>query len=308
MLLDNVNPLATREIPKSEKTPDDILVEIGSPHPWIDAYKRYCPATLLGRSVSGMDNYNSGYVSPEVLGKVKRYLHENELQDVCVSVNQYRPKLVWKRTFSNPRTNLLSKICFGIPAILEYTLLPGRLLGSGDAYSPLNNTIHLYSDDSAAALHECGHAKDYQTRKNPNSYLLLGPIIDQIIPKGNSLVQLWREYLASSHAMNFIRRSSPLEAGESVRKMTGGFAGYCALFISDAFSSASKMVSTALMLYVIGCGTFLMRSDQVLSTEECSTHQKTMMEYFWVTGICYASMALVARFAGSLLARRESPT
>jgi hypothetical protein len=49
------------------------------------------------------------------------------------------------------------------------TLLPGRLIG-GDHYNPYTDTIHLYSDVPAIALHEAAHAKDFATRKYKGTY------------------------------------------------------------------------------------------------------------------------------------------
>ncbi len=58
------------------------------------------------------------------------------------------------------------RLLIGLPVTLVFeVLLPGRLFPWGDYYNPYTNTVHLYSDHAAVALHEAGHAHDLASRR-----------------------------------------------------------------------------------------------------------------------------------------------
>ena len=105
-LINSINPLAlkkpTQDLPLHIKQKDSIHIEIGSSNWLIDTFRNLASIPL--KIVLFNSNIQSGNISPEILEKMRDFLHENQLHDVLVSVNQYKPQQVWSRTFSNPNT------------------------------------------------------------------------------------------------------------------------------------------------------------------------------------------------------------
>ncbi len=99
-----------------------------------------------------MDNHNISQRTEEV---VTEYLAVNALDTTRVRINQYAPGDDWRRLVKNKRVAAPWRYTFGAVATLYETVLPGRLIG-GDHYNPYTDTIHLYSDVPAIALHEAG--------------------------------------------------------------------------------------------------------------------------------------------------------
>lgn len=125
------------------------------------------------------------------------YLHENGLHDVHVSVNEYNPAQAWRRIVSNPNTSRLSKCTLGLADGLLATLAVPKLTGfPGDHFSASANTIYLFSDDESIALHEAGHAKNFNERTNPALYGLARKI---------PLVTLYQEAVATQNAIQYLR-------------------------------------------------------------------------------------------------------
>lgn len=214
-----INPLAKNDDNAQIQKPTSICqkikavkIEVGTSCYLIDLIRNIF--SIFKKLLLWNFNVNSGNVSQRVLDKMKLYLEHNNLYDVQVSVNQYKPQMVWERTFSNPKTSLLSKIFLGIPNCLLYTLSFDKLTGlTGDHYDPLSNTVHVYSNDLSIALHECGHAKDFNSRKNPILYSLIGEIFSSIPVVGDYLAplpSLSYEYIASSDAINFLKDTDSL--------------------------------------------------------------------------------------------------
>ncbi|MBI1976130.1 MAG: hypothetical protein HYS56_01315, partial [Candidatus Omnitrophica bacterium] len=101
-----------------------------------------------------------------------------------------------KSLAKNKKVEWYWRIFPGIPVTI-YSSLKGRLLG-GDHYNPYTNTVHLYSDDPAVALHELGHAKDFE--QNPSKGLYA---VGRILPS----VALSQEYAATDHAIDYLKKN-----------------------------------------------------------------------------------------------------
>ncbi len=144
---------------------------------------------LLNRKV---DNHD---ISEETAEAIHEYLAANDLHNVKVRLNQYAPGDEWRRLFANRDVNPLWRFTVGTLTVLLYTLLPQRLLG-GDNYNPFTNTISLYSDVRAIALHEGGHAKDFAPM-TPFTKGLYATV--RILP----LVPLAQEAAATSDAIGY---------------------------------------------------------------------------------------------------------
>lgn len=126
---------------------------------------------------------------------VGEYLAANELTAVKVRVNQYAPREDWRRLRANDAVGRGWRYTFGTIAWLGETIFPGRVWG-GDHYNPYTNTIYLFSDVPAVALHEAGHAKDFARRDWPGTYAALYTL---------PVVPLWHEALATRDALGYVR-------------------------------------------------------------------------------------------------------
>lgn len=143
---------------------------------------------LLDRRV---DNHR---VDPIVDEALANYLAYNQLDDVKVRINQYSPGAEFKRMRRNRNIGAGWRYTTGILAWLYYTILPGRIFG-GDSYNPYSDTISLYSNIRAVALHEGGHAKDFRQRTYPGTYAFA-----YLLP----FVALYPEALATSDAISYL--------------------------------------------------------------------------------------------------------
>ncbi len=113
-----------------------------------------------------VENHNVGV---ETEAAVAEYLQVNDLDTVRVRLNQYRPGEDWSRLARNKSVGAGWRYTFGALSVLGETVIPGRIFG-GDHYNPFTNTIHIYSDIPAIALHEAGHAKDFARREWKGTY------------------------------------------------------------------------------------------------------------------------------------------
>jgi hypothetical protein len=90
----------------------------------------------------------------------------------------------------------------------------------GDHYNPYTNTIHLFSDDPAIALHEAGHAVDFAKQAQPGYYA-----VGRIIPP----VTLHQEQVASDIAIQHLKdqgdRSGELHAYQTLYPAFGTYGG-----------------------------------------------------------------------------------
>ncbi len=133
---------------------------------------------------------------------IANYLNDNELSTVKVRLNQYRPLDDWKRLAANKSVGAGWRYTFGAIIVLGETIFPGRVFGS-DHYNPYTNTIHLYSNVPALALHEAGHSKDYAQRKWKGTYAAA-----YFLP----LVPLAQEAIATNDALGYVMTNGDLEA------------------------------------------------------------------------------------------------
>lgn len=135
-----------------------------------------------------IDNHHISERTENVLGE---YLAVNGLDTTRVRLNQYAPRDDWRRLVRNKRVAAPWRYTFGALTTLYETVLPGRIVG-GDHYNPFTDTIHIYSDVPAIALHEAGHAKDFARRKYKGTYaaaytLPLVPLFQESIATGDAL-------------------------------------------------------------------------------------------------------------------------
>lgn len=171
-------------------------IERGQPRPVIDAigWAIGIPSKIVlwNRRI---DNHN---ISPETEAAIGEYLAINDLQTVKVRLNQYAPGDDWRRLVANKSIGWGWRYTFGTVTWLGEAILPGRVVG-GDHYNPYSNTIHIYSDVPAVAVHEGGHAKDFAGRKYKGTYAAV-----YVIPG----VPLWHEAVATNDALGYLQTFS----------------------------------------------------------------------------------------------------
>lgn len=110
-MLSKINPFARLSVTDQENNPSfetqktkEIKIEVGSSNIVIDGIRNIC--SIFTKLILLNPKINSGHVSIETINRIKKYLEDNHLWDVQVSINQYKPQMVWSRTFTNPKTSL----------------------------------------------------------------------------------------------------------------------------------------------------------------------------------------------------------
>ena len=200
--------------------PGEPQIERGRPNALIDGigWVFGIPAKIILLD-SRMDNH---VISTNVEQALIEYLATNDLRNVKVRINEYAPGGEWSRLFRNKSVGWGWRYTIGIIANLFYTILPGRILG-GDNYNPYTNTINLYSNHRAVAIHEGAHAKDFAPRKWKGTYAFA-----YIIP----FVALYPEAKATGDAIGYMRVDCPAEQEEEAYKVL--YPAYCT-YIGGSF-------------------------------------------------------------------------
>lgn len=153
-----------------------------------------------------VENHNIGI---ETEAAIAEYLLVNDLDTVRVRLNQYRPGEDWSRLVRNKSVGAGWRYTFGAISVLGETVIPGRIFGS-DHYNPFTNTIHIYSDVPAIALHEGGHAKDFARRKWKGTYAAV-----YILP----IVPLYHESIASRDVVAYLEAMGTTEQQASASRI-----------------------------------------------------------------------------------------
>ena len=145
-------------------------------------------------------------ISKETEDSLVRYLDSphSMTEGTHFSLNEYAPGRALKRLVTNHKVAWPYRLLLGFPVTLAFdVLLPGRLFAGllgGDSYNPYTDTVELYSDLAPIALHEAGHAHDFNTRRYKGTYAAV-----RLIP----FVDLYQEYQATDEALRYL-----VESGE----------------------------------------------------------------------------------------------
>ncbi len=206
------------------------------PHPQIERGRRCLPIDILGNMLALPSKlilwdwkFANHYISPETEEVLVGYLSARDLpafKDARFQLNEYRPLNDLSRLIKNRYAAWPYRLLLGLPmTLIMEVLLPGRLFPWGDYYNPLTNTVHLYSDHPAVALHETGHVYDFSTRKYKGTYSLL-----RIIP----FVDLYQEYKATHYALEYLKetrdRKRELDAYKILYPAYGTYVGHYLIF------------------------------------------------------------------------------
>ena len=184
-------------------------VERGEPYAVIDFVGKYQPFALLSKLILwswSIENHDIGAETEEAL---KHYLEANHLDRVKVRINQYSPGNEWGRLFDNTAVGAGWRYTLGAFTVLIDTVFPGRIFG-GDSYNPYTNTISLYSDHPAVALHEAGHANYFAPLESKGSYAALYAL---------PFVSLYFEAKATGDALGYLECRHEIEAEKSAYKV-----------------------------------------------------------------------------------------
>jgi hypothetical protein len=174
--------------------------ERGEPRPVIDAIGRVI--AIPDKIILWDRRVENHAISAETEAVVADYLAANELTAVKVRLNQYAPRDEWVRLTKNKTVSWGWRYSLGTLSWLGDTLFPGRIWG-GDHYNPFTNTVHLYGDVPAIALHESGHAKDFSRRRFPGTYAAVYAIVP--------VAPLYHEAVATRDALGYLRSRGTAE-------------------------------------------------------------------------------------------------
>ena len=173
-----------------------------------------------------IDNH---HISPETDAAIADYLTKNELDTVKVRLNQYAPRDEWRRLVANKSVSWGWRYSLGTLSWLSETIVPGRLVG-GDHYNPFTNTINVYSDVPAIAIHEAGHSKDFARRRYKGTYAAL-----YLLP----VVPLWHEAIATNDALSYLRTEGDFpDEQEAYRVLYPAYGTYAGNAISTVVPAA----------------------------------------------------------------------
>ncbi len=169
-------------------------------------------------------NYANHNISPETEAIVADFVRKNNLHDVKVRINQFAPFQTLWRTATNGQMGIPYRI-FGMPmGFIASTI--GRPFGGliiSDFYDPFSNTVNIYSDDVAIALHELGHANDFAHRRWKGTYA-----ITRKFPGMN----LYQEALATNTAINYLKEYGPDEEWiKAPNTLYPAYSSYCGSYL-----------------------------------------------------------------------------
>lgn len=229
-----------RSVPYVGKNTENPQFERGQPFPPLDFL-----GDLLSKPFQLLfwtRKYGNHNISSETETAVAHFLDRYELKDVKVRINQWAPHQEIGRLIANRHIAWPYKI-FLFPSTLIVSLLgrPFSGLLISDYYDPGSNSIHIFSDEIAIALHEAGHAKDFADQKWKGTYALV-----RALP-GVNLVQ---ENLATDEALYYLEETGNYhELLRAYKILYPAYATYIASYIS---ASPAALVGAVSMGHIIG--------------------------------------------------------
>jgi hypothetical protein len=204
---------------RGENTPD---IERGTPVPPLDFLASFLafPIKLLLWN----RRYATHRISPETEQAVRNFIETYKLYGVKVRLNQWAPFQEMSRIAGNDAVGWPYRVLAFPFSFL--TAATGRLLGGilfSDYYDPFSHTIHIFSDDAAIALHEAGHAKDYEKQEWRGTYALV-----RTFPG----VNLAQELIATHEAFDYLElHGTDQERIRAPRVLYPAFATYAGSYL-----------------------------------------------------------------------------
>ena len=175
-------------------------VAVGRPHKFVDGVGWI--VGIPGKVLLWDRRVNNHDISATTTETVAEYLEQNQLQDVCVRVNQYAPGDEWRRLCANREVGAGWRYTVGTLSVAGYTLFPGRVFGT-DRYNPFTNSLYLYSDVPSLGMQAAAYAKDLHNRERPGTYAAVNEL---------PIVALWHETIATRDALAYLQTQGDAEA------------------------------------------------------------------------------------------------
>jgi hypothetical protein len=144
---------------------------------------------------------DSHQVQPETMAEVATYAKVNQLDGICVRVNQYAPVDEWKRLTKNDQISPGWRYTVGALTLVGYTLLPGRIIGI-DNYNPYTNSVYVYSDVPALAMEAAAYAKDVRQRELPGTYAAVNSL---------PIISVWHETINTKDTLDYLQTHGTYE-------------------------------------------------------------------------------------------------
>lgn len=211
----------------------------GKPHPLLDASDWIWPGSLLTKLIVWDRDIDSHEISEQTVATTRKYLRQNGLDDVLVLVNAYQPGSQWSRLFSNREMGAAWRYTLGVFNVLSYTFFPGRIIG-GDHYNPYTNTINLFSDEVAIALHEAAHAKDFNRRRFKGFHAAIYNLPG---------APLYYESIATSDALSYLQEECrPRDLQHAYRLLHPAYGTY----LGSTFIAGPALYAVALPAHISG--------------------------------------------------------
>lgn len=189
---------------------EEAQIERGSPNIILDSLGNII--SLPKKIILLNPKVDSHSISPATEEMIMQYIKDNPglMKDTKVRLNQFSLFGDLKRLTENKKISWYWRIFPGIPVTVFSSGL-GRLLG-GDHYNPYSDTINIYSDIPAVALHEAGHAVD-MTEKVKEGWADYYTIGRTLVP-----VTLHQEYVASEEAIDYLKEKGDREEENNAYK------------------------------------------------------------------------------------------
>lgn len=214
---------ATMPPPYTGVNPENSQFERGMP---------FAPLDFFGDLLSKLPQllfwnrrFGNHQISAETEKEIADFITHYEMTDVKVRINQWAPHKELARLVKNPHIAWPYKILY-FPSTLIVSLIGRPLSGLliSDYYDPASNTIHIFSDHPAIALHEAGHALDFHRAEYKGTYALA-----RMAPG----VNLFQEGIATSEAMYYLEeREEYEELLDAYRILYPAYATYVISYIS----------------------------------------------------------------------------
>lgn len=126
--------------------------------------------------------------------ELQKFMKQHEMRQVKVYITKFALFPEMQRLFTDSIVAWPYRIFPGFFSTL-ISGLTDWLIG-GDYYNPFTNSIHLFSDDRAVALHEAGHALDFQRRTYRGTYAMM-----RLLPAADT----YQEWIATEEAIGYFK-------------------------------------------------------------------------------------------------------
>ena len=216
-------------------------VEVGTPNPVLDTISKVIslPSKIFG--LVGQDT--SRTLSEHTLNVVTDYLRRNDLDHTKVVSNLYKPSMIWQRTWTNPRTLLITKLFSGSCNALAQTIVPAKIFGGGiNSYDQYTDIITLNNNDVGMALFAAAQAKMTAMRRNPILYNSVKDFCPLMTPLQN--------LSCAQDVLSYLQAYGTKKDLDSAYKTLGASSGVdfgLDIFLNPVFSFVSTVMSTYLL-------------------------------------------------------------